>query len=62
MVRNGFVDLHMSNWGRAEGEDSVFLADVVADPGESKNLRHEHPEVTERLLALHDRWREGVSP
>ena len=50
----------MSKQSRAEGDDYVFLIDVEADPGETTNLRKQHPDIAERLLKLHDEWREEV--
>lgn len=42
------------------GPDALFLADLEADPGESKNLAVEHPEIVERLSKLHAEWAAGV--
>jgi arylsulfatase A-like enzyme len=42
------------------GEDAVFLSDVEVDPGESRNLRRERPEVTDELQTLLGRWRKDV--
>ncbi|MBN1443876.1 MAG: sulfatase-like hydrolase/transferase [Planctomycetes bacterium] len=33
-----------------------FLADLSADPGESRNLAAEHPEIVESLTELHEEW------
>lgn len=41
-----------------EGEDSVFLSDLEADPGESKNLRRVHPEIVDELSTLVHKWYE----
>ncbi|HEY3935918.1 MAG TPA: sulfatase-like hydrolase/transferase [Bryobacteraceae bacterium] len=43
-----------------EGDDAVFLSDLSTDPGESRNLRHQHPEVTDRLQTLVHQWRKDV--
>ena len=61
VVRNGLIDLHMSKWDRAQGDDAVFLSNLEADPGETTNLRHQHPELAARLLKRHDAWLEDVS-
>ena len=38
------------------GEDALFLSDLANDPGESKNLRRQHPEVLDRLLTKLSQW------
>ncbi len=43
-----------------EGEDAVFLSDLEQDPGESKNLRRVHPNVTDELETLVHKWRSEV--
>ena len=40
-----------------EGEDAIFLSDVVQDIGESRNLRHQHPEIVDELQTLLQKWR-----
>lgn len=60
VIRNGIITHGMSKQSRAEGDDYVFLADVEADPGETTNLRKQHPDIAKRLLKLHDEWREEV--
>ena len=58
LVVNGFS---AENWpdGRKplEGEDSMFLSDLDADPGESKNLRRSNPQLVDELATLAHRWR-----
>jgi len=61
LVRNGLIDLAASRQKRAAGDDAVFLSDLDADPGETKNLRSLHPDVAARLLALHDDWRAAIA-
>jgi arylsulfatase A-like enzyme len=39
------------------GEDSVFLSDVEADPGERRNLRRAQPEVLDELQTLLNKWK-----
>jgi arylsulfatase A-like enzyme len=39
-----------------EGDDAIFLSNVEQDPGESKNLRHEHATVADELLTLAEQW------
>jgi arylsulfatase A-like enzyme len=60
LVKNGLMMQGMSKRVRASGEDSVFLSRVIDDPGESKNLRHEHPEQVKTLLEQHAAWRQSV--
>lgn len=60
LVKNGILNMNMSKKGRAEGDDAIFLADLEADPAETTNLRREHPDIVESLLARHDSWREEI--
>jgi arylsulfatase A-like enzyme len=41
--------------------DRLFLVDVNQDPGETRNIAAEHPEVVQRLRHLHDEWVRDVS-
>jgi len=43
-----------------EGEDAVFLSDLDQDPGESRNLRRQHPEIVDELQTLLSEWRAGA--
>ncbi len=36
--------------------DEYFLSDLSADVGESKNLRHQHPDILDRLLTQLNAW------
>jgi len=45
---------------RLQGEDAVFLSELSRDATERVNLTGEHPEVVERLTALHEAWVEEV--
>jgi arylsulfatase A-like enzyme len=38
------------------GDDTLFLSDLASDPGERRNLRHEHPEIVRDLQNLHKAW------
>jgi arylsulfatase A-like enzyme len=40
--------------------DPVFLADVVADMAESRNLADEQPELVAELRDAAERWRQGI--
>lgn len=42
------------------GDDAVFLSNVDEDPGESRNLRHENPQVTDQLQTLLQGWRKSM--
>ncbi|MBI4578541.1 MAG: sulfatase-like hydrolase/transferase [Planctomycetes bacterium] len=46
---------------RLTGDDAVFLADLAADPGETRNVRREHAGIVDRLTALHRQWHEDVT-
>ncbi len=43
-----------------EGEDAVFLSRLDEDPGESRNLRRQHPEIVDELQTLLGKWRREV--
>ena len=43
-----------------QGDDAIFLSNLDEDPGESRNLRHEHPDITDQLQTLVTQWRENV--
>ncbi len=38
------------------GDDALFLSDLSNDPGESKNLRRQHPEILDRLMTKLSQW------
>jgi arylsulfatase len=38
------------------------LYDLRADPGQTRNLAREHPEVVAKMAAFYDRWWEEVQP
>lgn len=42
------------------GDDAAFLSNLETDPGEKHNLRHEHPEIADRLQTLLTQWRRSV--
>ena len=42
------------------GDDAVFLSNLEEDPGESRNLRHDHPEIADELQTLVHQWRQDV--
>jgi hypothetical protein len=60
-VENGLMNQLVSRNNRAAGDDVVFLADATVDLGEQKNLRKAHPDVAERLLKIHQQWRESIA-
>ncbi len=44
-----------------QGDDAMFLSNLEEDPGESRNLRHDHPELVDDLAGAVHRWRETVA-
>lgn len=56
LIRNGHDDQNKP----IPGPDSLFLADLEVDPGETRNLTAEHPEIVEHLSKLHADWAAGV--
>jgi len=62
LVLDGFIaDGTPEGQKKLEGEDAVFLSDLERDPGESTNLRRQHPALAEELAALARRWLDEVS-
>jgi arylsulfatase A-like enzyme len=45
---------------RMQGDDVLFLSNLDEDPGESKNLRHQQPALTDELASLAHQWREEM--
>ncbi len=39
-----------------EGDEKIFLSDMAKDPTERRNIASEHPDVVQRLTALHEAW------
>ncbi len=60
VVRNGAEAQPASRRARAGGDETVFLADLEADPGEKTNLRAQHPQVAEELLQAGDAWKASL--
>lgn len=51
------------DWKMISTGESMFLADLRNDPGESLNLADHRPDVISRLQALHDTWvATGIEP
>ncbi|WP_165247273.1 sulfatase family protein [Paludisphaera soli] len=57
LVRNGRDDQNRP----LSGPDALFLADLEADPGETKNLAADHPEIVERFTKIHADWAKSVA-
>ena len=38
------------------GDDALFLSDLSRDPGETKNLRREHPDLVDKLSTSSHQW------
>lgn len=53
-------DARHAEYEMVEVELGEFLYDLDADPGESRDLSGEYPEVVEELKTLHDAWRREV--
>jgi arylsulfatase A-like enzyme len=61
LVLNGIVhDSTPEGEKPLTGEDAVFLSDLEHDPGETRNLRRVHPNVTDELETLVRKWRSEV--
>lgn len=61
VVRNGLMNMQEGRASRAKGQDTVFLADLLNDPGEKTNRCPQNPGIAERLLGLFDRWKAEIS-
>jgi arylsulfatase A-like enzyme len=61
LVENGFT-ADGSEDGRKPlaGDDALFLSDLEADPGESKNMRRMHPNLVDEMLTQLRQWQEEV--
>jgi arylsulfatase A-like enzyme len=42
------------------GDDALFLSDLSRDPGETKNLRREHPDLVDKLSTASHQWLSDV--
>lgn len=42
------------------GDDAIFLSDLASDPGETRNLRRQHPQVVDELLTSIAAWSKDV--
>jgi len=42
------------------GDDAMFLSDLDADPGESRNLRRAYPDVLDQMATLAQSWKETL--
>jgi arylsulfatase A-like enzyme len=43
------------------GDDALFLSDLEKDPGETRNLRHEQPQVVDELSTRAQKWRQELT-
>ncbi len=43
-----------------QGDDAVFLSNLDDDPGESRNLRHQHPDIIDRLSTAAHQWQKDA--
>jgi arylsulfatase A-like enzyme len=46
--------------GELKGDDAVWLSDLEADPGERRNVRHEHPQIADELQSAIHAWKEDT--
>ncbi len=61
LVKNGKTFDGTPQGNRAlEGDDALFLSNVAEDPGESKNLRHQYPNVLDELQTVAEEWLASV--
>jgi arylsulfatase A-like enzyme len=54
LIQNGILGPGPQN--RLQGDDTVFLADLAADPQETTNLRRKHPQVAAELSGEISKW------
>jgi arylsulfatase A-like enzyme len=61
LVLNGVVHDGTPEGDRPlQGDDAAFLSNLEADPAESQNLRHDHPEIVDELETIVRSWRQDV--
>jgi arylsulfatase A-like enzyme len=61
LVLNGeLVESDRTGRSTGQSQDDVFLADLDGDPGETRNLRDERPEIVRELRVAAERWRLGI--
>jgi arylsulfatase A-like enzyme len=61
LVMNGFTaDGTPTGRTRLAGDDALFLSDLEADPGESRNLRRQHPQIVDELATMIHDWRASL--
>ena len=46
----------------SEADKELFLSDLADDPGETRNHAADHPDVVDRLRALHEQWLGSLQP
>ncbi len=57
LVQNGFTaDGTAGNRKRLEGPDTLFLSEILEDPGESRNRRADQPQLAADLADMAERW------
>jgi arylsulfatase A-like enzyme len=57
LVKNGKTyDGAIKDAHPLKGDDALFLSNLAQDPGESRNLRHQHPEILDELQTLAEKW------
>jgi arylsulfatase A-like enzyme len=65
LILNGILGVALptgvADEDKMKGDDLVFLVDVENDPGETTNLRFQHPDVVEELTHLVKEWRAQFS-
>lgn len=62
LVKDGFIaDGTPQGSRKPQGDDALFLADLEADPSESRNRRHDEPTLADELLSMAQRWLEDVN-
>ena len=50
-------------WKMISRGDTMFLANLHGDPGESRNLANDRPDIISRLRARHEAWvATGIKP
>jgi arylsulfatase A-like enzyme len=56
LVKNGVLAETGAHRKPLGGDDSLFLSNLESDPGESKNLRHQHSELARELENAAEAW------
>jgi arylsulfatase A-like enzyme len=62
LILKGMLYNRTPDGGKMTGDDVVFLSNLDQDPGETTNLRHQHPEIVDELQTSLNSWFAALKP